>query len=45
VGSEMCIRDSAYIANKFIEAINAKYGSNLPPVRAAAYTTVYPASM
>lgn len=38
-------RGYAYLANKFIEAINAKYGSNLPPVRASAYTTLYPASM
>src|SRR5690606_13452484 len=35
-------RGKAYLANKFIEAINAKYGSNLPLVKAAAYTTVYP---
>lgn len=38
-------RGYAYIANKFIEAINSTYGSNLPPVKAAAYTTLYPASM
>ncbi len=38
-------RGNAYIANKFIEAINDTYGSNLPPVRAAAYTTLYPASL
>ena len=38
-------RGYAFIANKFIEAINATYGSNLPPVRAAGYTTLYPASM
>ena len=38
-------RGYAYLANKFIEAINAKYGSNLPPVKAAAYTTVYPENM
>lgn len=38
-------RGKAFIANKFIEAINAKYGSNLPLVKAAAYTTLYPSSM
>lgn len=38
-------RGYAFIANKFIEAINARYGSNLPPVRAANYTTLYPASL
>ena len=38
-------RGNAYIANKFIEAINAKYGSNLPPVKAAGYTTLFPASL
>ncbi|QED36732.1 G-D-S-L family lipolytic protein [Antarcticibacterium arcticum] len=38
-------RGNAYIANKFIEAINAKFGSNLPAVKAAGYTTLYPASM
>ena len=38
-------RGKAYLSNKFIEAINAKYGSNLPPVKAAAYTTVYPENM
>jgi len=38
-------RGYAYIANKFIEAINDTYGSNLPPVRAAGYTTLYPASL
>lgn len=35
-------RGSAYIANRFIEAINETYGSNLPLVKAAAYNTVYP---
>lgn len=38
-------RGNAYIANQFMEAINAKYGSNLPPVRAADYNTIFPASM
>ncbi|MEP6262979.1 MAG: G-D-S-L family lipolytic protein [Gillisia sp.] len=38
-------RGKAFLANKFIEAINAKFGSNLPPVKAAGYTTLYPASM
>lgn len=38
-------RGYAFIANKFIEAINAKYGSNLPPVKAAGYTTIYPESL
>ncbi|MFN4764621.1 G-D-S-L family lipolytic protein [Gillisia sp. Q332] len=38
-------RGYAYLANKFLEAINAKYGSNLPPVKASGYTTVYPKDM
>jgi hypothetical protein len=38
-------RGKAYLANQFLEAINETYGSNLPPVRAADYTTIYPASM
>lgn len=38
-------RGYAYIANQFMAAINAKYGSNLPPVRAANYNTLYPASL
>lgn len=38
-------RGNAYIANKFLEAINAKFGSNLPPVKAAGYLTLYPASI
>mgnify|MGYP003109946234 CR=1 FL=1 len=38
-------RGYAFLANKFIEAINAKYGSNLPPVKAAGYTTLFPASL
>lgn len=38
-------RGYAYLANKFIEAINAEYGSNLPPVKAVNYNTFYPASL
>lgn len=38
-------RGYGYLANKFIEAINAKYGSNLPPVSAGGYTTLYPESL
>lgn len=38
-------RGYAFVANKFMEAINAKYGSNLPAVRARNYITLYPASM
>lgn len=38
-------RGKAYLANKFLEAINAKFGSNIPPVKAAAYRTVYPENM
>ncbi|MCM4161787.1 G-D-S-L family lipolytic protein [Antarcticibacterium flavum] len=38
-------RGGAYLANKFLEAINETYGSNLPPVKAADYTTMYPSSM
>lgn len=38
-------RGYAFVANKFMEAINAKYGSNLPPVKARDYNTLYPASM
>lgn len=38
-------RGKAYLANQFLEAINETYGSNLPAVRAADYTTIYPASM
>lgn len=38
-------RGYAYVANKFMEAINAKYGSNLPPVKAKDFITIYPASM
>lgn len=37
-------RGYAYLANKFIEAINAEYGSNLPLVKAVDYNTVYPSS-
>ncbi len=38
-------RGYAFLANRFIEAINAKYGSNLPPVRAADFNTLYPVSL
>lgn len=38
-------RGKAYLANQFLEVINETYGSNLPPVSAADYTTIYPASM
>lgn len=37
-------RGYAYLANRFLEAINATYGSNLPPVKAADYNTLYPTS-
>ena len=38
-------RGYAYLANKFMEAINVKYGSNLPAVKAGDYNTFYPASL
>lgn len=38
-------RGYAYIANKFMEAINSTYGSNLPPVKAADFNTFYPSSL
>lgn len=38
-------RGYAFIANKFIEAINDTYDSNIPFVRAAGYTTIYPESL
>jgi lysophospholipase L1-like esterase len=38
-------RGYAFIANQFMAAINATYGSNLPFVKAADYNTVYPASL
>lgn len=38
-------RGYAYLANKFIEAINETYGSNVPPVKAVDYNTIYPSSM
>jgi hypothetical protein len=34
-------RGYAIVANAFIEAINAKYGSNLPGVNALDYTGLY----
>ena len=36
-------RGYAFIANKFIEAINAKYGSNLKGVNVGNYPILYPA--
>ncbi|WP_347051155.1 G-D-S-L family lipolytic protein [Flavobacterium olei] len=38
-------RGYAFIANKFIEAINAKYGSNLKGVNVGNYPILYPASL
>lgn len=38
-------RGSAYIANRFIEAINETYSSNLPFVKAADYNTIYPSTL
>lgn len=38
-------RGSAYIANRFIEAINETYGSNLPVVKAVNYNTIFPSSL
>ena len=38
-------RGNAFLANKFIQAINSTYGSNLPLVKAVDYNTIYPASM
>ncbi len=38
-------RGYAFLANEFMKAINAKYGSTLPPVKARDYITLYPASM
>lgn len=38
-------RGYAYLANKFMESINAEYGSNLPAVKARDYNTVYPKSL
>lgn len=38
-------RGYAFIANKFIEAINDTYDSNLPLLRAADYTTLYPSTL
>jgi lysophospholipase L1-like esterase len=37
-------RGYALIANKFIEAINAKYGSTMKKVKAADYRILYPAA-
>lgn len=37
-------RGYAYLANQFLEAINETYGSNLPPVKAVDYNTIYPVS-
>lgn len=38
-------RGYAFLANEFMKAINAKYGSTLPPVKARDYITLFPASM
>jgi hypothetical protein len=38
-------RGYAFIANKFIEAINAKYGSNLKGVDVGKYPILYPATL
>lgn len=38
-------RGYAFIANKFIEAINAKYGSNLKGVNVGNYQILYPSSL
>lgn len=38
-------RGYAFIANKFIEAINKKYGSNLKGVNVGNYQILYPASL
>jgi hypothetical protein len=38
-------RGYAFMANKFIEAINATYGSNLPPVNIGNYNNLYPAAL
>ncbi|MFH6997722.1 G-D-S-L family lipolytic protein [Flavobacterium sp. FlaQc-57] len=38
-------RGYAFIANKFIEAINAKYGSNLKGVNVGNYQILYPATL
>ncbi len=38
-------RGYAFIANKFIEAINTTYGSNLPLVNIGNYNNLYPASL
>jgi lysophospholipase L1-like esterase len=37
-------RGYAMIANMFSAAINAKYGSNLPPVKLSAYPVLRPKS-
>jgi hypothetical protein len=37
-------RGYALIANKFLEAINAKYGSTFKPVDLGTYPIQYPAS-
>ena len=38
-------RGYAYLANKFMEAIEKKYNAVLPRVRAADYNTLYPAQL
>jgi hypothetical protein len=42
-GVHITARGNAYIANKFLEAINATYGSNFPARRMAEFPISYPA--
>lgn len=42
-GVHITARGNAYIANKFLESINATYGSNFPAKRMAEYPISYPA--
>lgn len=44
-GVHLTARGNAYIANKFMEAIEEKYDAILPRVRAADYNTLYPAQL
>ncbi|HZH70287.1 MAG TPA: G-D-S-L family lipolytic protein, partial [Flavobacteriaceae bacterium] len=38
-------RGYAYLANQFMSAIDATYGSTLPHVKARDFNTLYPTSM
>jgi len=38
-------RGYALIANRFIQAINAKYGSTVQPVNIGTYRVLFPASL